>query len=626
MKKFIKIFTLLGLVFGMGVLLVACGDKVALTKIEGAATQSVEVGETVEVALTVTPENHTDKLVVSVSDETKATAVLEGNKVKVTGVAAGSANVVVSGEKATEVTHTIAVTVIEKEVPVVKHDVKFTVTAPEGTLQVFIIGDMNEWTLSTSPKLTKGTDGKFSITLNIAEGEHEYKFINARDWGFVEKDADGEELENRKVVVNAQGAAPVDTVSSWAKLWEDSSKTLRGVTDTTITVGNTAMTTGALAFVGEPFVAAMEAVFRAVNKDGIHGRTIEFINRSDGGDVPTGVELTKTLVEQDEVFAIVGHFASTVGATLDYLEAYHVPMFYAANGTGAMYAESEPGNPIFAVQPISQTDGRMMLARALTHKIHGAGKDQQLSVATAKIGILYGNDTGSAEMLEGIEIEAKVAGIPTANIHKFQFDHSDQGTMTAAANSVKAANVDVLLTPLSQAQYKAILPAIITSGNTAPVYGSYFVADVTSIPETFNAEFPLFANAWLDITSPQGLQDYLDFAAMINADTVLTAEEKAGYVLNAFAMAGYVAAKMFVDSIKRMGDVATEDFSVGAYIASNETAPFDVPMGGQISYEDGQRIGITDLALLQFVIDGENRSFGKAEEIQSLAELQALYK
>lgn len=627
MKKFIKIFTLLGLVFGMGVLLVACGDKVALTKIEGAATQGVAVDQTVEVTLTTTPEKHDDKLVISVADQTKATAVLEGNKVKITGVAVGTTDVVVSGEKATDVTHTIAVTVTEEAVvePEVQ-DVTFTVTVPEGTQQVFVIGSINNWDLATAPQLIKGTDGKFSVTIELEEGEYEYKYINSRDWEYVEKDADGEELENRDLVVNAQGAAPTDTVATWAKLWEEAVKTLRGVTDTTITVGNTAMTTGALSFVGQPFVDAMEVVFRAANKTGIHGRTIEFINRSDGGDVPTGVELTKELVESDEVFAIVGHFASTVGATIEYLKQNNVPMFYAANGTGLMYAEAEVGNPIFAVQPISQADGRMMLARALTHKIHGPSGDEALTVANAKVGVLYGNDTGSAEMNEGIMIEAALAGIPTANIFSYEFDHADEASMTAAANAVKANNVDVLLTPLSQAQYKAILPAIVASGNTAPVYGSYFVADATSVPESYNGQFGLFANAWLDITSPQGLQDYLDFAAMINADTVLTAEDKANYVLNAFAMAGYVAATMFVDSIERMGNVATADFSVEAYIASNETAPFSVPMGGSISYENGQRIGITDLALLQFVIDGETRSFAKALDIQSLADLQALYK
>jgi len=84
---------------------------------------------------------------------------------------------------------------------------------------------------------------------------------------------------------------------------------------------------------------------------------------------------------------------------------------------------------------------------------------------------------------------------------------------------------------------------------------------------------------------------------------------------------------MFVESIRRMGNVATADFSVERYIASNETAEFNVPMGGAISYENGSRIGITDLALLQFTIDPDTgkRVYAKAQEIENLTSLQSKY-
>ena len=63
------------------------------------------------------------------------------------------------------------------------------------------------------------------------------------------------------------------------------------------------------------------------------------INRDDGGNPTVGVQNTKDLVEDDKIFAIVGHFAATVGATISYLKQNNVPMFYAANGTILMYDE-----------------------------------------------------------------------------------------------------------------------------------------------------------------------------------------------------------------------------------------------------------------------------------------------
>ena len=59
---------------------------------------------------------------------------------------------------------------------------------------------------------------------------------------------------------------------------------VQGVTETTVKVGNTVAVSGAFSEVGGPFVAAMHAVFNAVNANGgINGRTVEFITYDDGG-------------------------------------------------------------------------------------------------------------------------------------------------------------------------------------------------------------------------------------------------------------------------------------------------------------------------------------------------------
>ena len=404
-------------------------------------------------------------------------------------------------------------------------------------------------------------------------------------------------------------------------------ETHRGVTDDEIHVGNTAALSGGFGFVGVPFQAGINVVFRSVNKNGgIHGRKIVMHNRDDGGDPTKGVANTKALVEQDKIFAIVGHFAATVGATIDYLKQENVPMFYAANGTNLMYAEKEVGSPIFPVQPISKTDGRMMLARALTNPIHGEAGDQALVPKDAKIGVFKASTAGSAEMVEGVVAEAKVAGVADANLIIKDFDANNQASMTTAANAIKAENVDVILLPLSQQEFKSLLPVVIQSGLAVPAYGSYFVADPTAIPETFNNEFPIYANSWLDITAESSAEDVVDFARVIAEDKELTEEEKAQYSVNAYAMAGYIAAKMFVASIERMGEVETKDFTVEAYIKSNESAPFKVPMGGNISFENGSRIGIAELSLLQFSVVGETRLFLLADQITNISDLQAKYK
>ena len=111
---------------------------------------------------------------------------------------------------------------------------------------------------------------------------------------------------------------------------DDLNELTQGV-DTTnhvITVGNTAATSGAFAPVGVPFNYAQEAYFWYFENhtDGYtdaagNKYTIDFKHYDDGFDGTEGSNLTTKLVEDDKVFALVGHFGSnTVAATMEYVE------------------------------------------------------------------------------------------------------------------------------------------------------------------------------------------------------------------------------------------------------------------------------------------------------------------
>ena len=126
----------------------------------------------------------------------------------------------------------------------------------------------------------------------------------------------------------------------------------------TILIGNTAATTGAFAAVGVPFNAGLEAALKAYNDAGGFGEKglkVEFIHYDDGFDAAQGLTYTKQLVEDDKVFALVGHFGTnTVGATLDYIKATGGPTPYFATGISALYGEALTGKDAcyFPVQPI----------------------------------------------------------------------------------------------------------------------------------------------------------------------------------------------------------------------------------------------------------------------------------
>ncbi|NLC42343.1 MAG: ABC transporter substrate-binding protein, partial [Erysipelothrix sp.] len=95
----------------------------------------------------------------------------------------------------------------------------------------------------------------------------------------------------------------------------------QGVTDTEVLVANCAGTSGALATVGVPFNAGIEAYFKMINAEGgVNGRQIKFIHQDDEADPTKAITCAQSMVEDEKVFGFVGHFGTgSIVATYDYI-------------------------------------------------------------------------------------------------------------------------------------------------------------------------------------------------------------------------------------------------------------------------------------------------------------------
>jgi ABC-type branched-subunit amino acid transport system substrate-binding protein len=113
------------------------------------------------------------------------------------------------------------------------------------------------------------------------------------------------------------------------------SRTTRGVTDDTITVGGLAYDL----YFGDS-AAGVEARLKEANDaGGVHGRTIEFLGtENDENDAGTGQGIAQRLVEQEEVFALLPVMSGAFGAS-DYIVDNNIPMF--GWGTNAAFCDNE---------------------------------------------------------------------------------------------------------------------------------------------------------------------------------------------------------------------------------------------------------------------------------------------
>ena len=421
-----------------------------------------------------------------------------------------------------------------------------------------------------------------------------------------------------------------------------------------IHIGNTAATSGAFAGVGVPFNYAQEAYFwyfenhmgGYTDADG-NKYTIQFHHYDDGFNGVEGNNFTKRLVEQDKVFALVGHFGSnTVSATVDYIEEKGIPMVYGVCGVSGLY--NTEAN-IMTVQPIYDTEGQSMVATAFAPVSAGG-------LGGTKVGVISTTDEAGKGMLNGIEIEVKKLGKESSVV--YQEGAADATDFSAQVTALKTAGCDVVIIAANQAPFIAITNAFIGANyDNVKIITSYVSANAAAMSGLVTSEAitetrEVYAGAWLVTgsvpTETKGWNDFVEYTKVMTlyakhkGETLIAMDDivwgpyvqsyfgdcdwakdgVSSYFLNSYAMAGYVSANVFCQGLSRMnGKVLNWE----GYIAAMESAPVNVPMGTSVSYANGQRIGIDSLAVNKYTV--ANGGVGEVyREITSLKTLEDAIK
>ncbi len=414
----------------------------------------------------------------------------------------------------------------------------------------------------------------------------------------------------------------------------------QGITEDKIYIGNTAATSGAYSAVGQPFNIGLNASLKVYNDaGGFGGKTVELKHYDDGFDATQGLTYTEKLVEEDQVFALVGHFGTpTVGATVDYIQEKGIPMVYAATGVSALYNAEAKGNEkaVMSVQPIYNAEGAVLLARA------AASTEGNKGLGGKKIGVISTTDEAGTGLLAGIQEQAEKLPKELRDNMKFVTTDAKSGTNHATAvTALKNHGCDVVIIAANQAPFEEILGYFNTTGyDNVKTITSYVSANTALAAKLYASKVlsetrTAYTTAWLDITSssyvfkpaaddtvgnliwsgylalspvlyangvPGFSEEYWDAARAIFAyactdPTNLDIYQNAFQMsFNSYALAGYIAGETFLTGLKRVSE-SEKDLSWKTYIAAMEDGKVDIPMGGEVDFSNGQRKGIQDLAL-----------------------------
>ncbi len=205
-----------------------------------------------------------------------------------------------------------------------------------------------------------------------------------------------------------------------------------GVTDTAITLGTLMPLSGSpTAAWGIEISKGMQAYFDYINtQGGMYGRKINLVVGDSQYSGPVAIEVVRTLVEQDGVFALIGNLGTEPeDAVYKYLEDKGVPDMFALSGS------SELTNPVgknrFTTMVDYGTEGHIF-ATYLYQNYDGK-----------KLGILAQNDDFGKEGEQGTRQGLKDLGA-NMDVTTEWYDVS-QPDVTAQVERLKSDGVEVIM-------------------------------------------------------------------------------------------------------------------------------------------------------------------------------------
>jgi branched-chain amino acid transport system substrate-binding protein len=204
-----------------------------------------------------------------------------------------------------------------------------------------------------------------------------------------------------------------------------------GVTPASVLLGGTVPLTGEAAAFGTVGPGA-KAYFDHVNaRGGVNGRTIEYRYYDDAYNPAQTVQLTRRLVEQDDVFAVFNSIGTANNlAVRDYLNAQKVPQLFAGDGS----------------QSIGRSAKRFPWTMGFLQSYRGEGSVYGRTIVKSKprarIAVLYENTELGLDMLTGLTRAIAGKGPRVVAKQSYEFTGADVSSQVAL---LKASGADTLM-------------------------------------------------------------------------------------------------------------------------------------------------------------------------------------
>jgi ABC-type branched-subunit amino acid transport system substrate-binding protein len=308
-----------------------------------------------------------------------------------------------------------------------------------------------------------------------------------------------------------------------------------GVYPESIVIGQSAALSGPASGLGTGMREGATAYFDEVNRNGgVHGRKIELKSLDDGYDPERAAANTKKLIEDEKVFALFGYVGTpTSQASLPVFTAAKVPFF--GPYTGAELLRDPFNKYIFNVRA-SYYDETEKIVQHLT------------TASLTNIAVMYQNDSYGKAGLAGVERAMSKRNLKISATGTVERNTTD---VAAAVKSISEARPDAVVMISAYRSCAEFIRQAKKAGMKSQFFNVSFVGTKSLADDLGNDGVGVAISQIMPF--PWGaeavVRDYQKAMARTNP--------KSG--LDYTSIEGYIAAKVFVEGLRRVGKDLTRD-------------------------------------------------------------------
>lgn len=206
-----------------------------------------------------------------------------------------------------------------------------------------------------------------------------------------------------------------------------------GVTRSEIRIGQTTALSGPAAAYAVGAIVFKGYMQMINDRGGINGRKLSVLQLDDGYSPPKTVEVTRRLVEQEEVLLMAATTGTPTSLSVRaYLNQKKVPQLFVGSGAATWADDIQRFPWSLGFQPLFSDEGRGTAAYVLKQK------------PGAKIAVCYQNDDAGKDFLRGLKAGLEAAGASRQLVSELTHEVTDP-TVDSQVISAQASGADVFM-------------------------------------------------------------------------------------------------------------------------------------------------------------------------------------